>query len=729
MRKFPFYQQIDMRDCGPTCLRMISKHYGKVYSREFLRSKSHITKEGVSLAGIAEAAEGIGFQSLGLSVDMDMLINEIPLPCIVPWRQRHFIVVYKTNNKKVFVADPAFGLIEYTLEEFKSGWFNKKQVDTNYVLALEPSPSFYVQEDDEKNKNSYFGFVFPYFRPYKSIIFQIFLGLLVGTFIQFVLPFLMQTIVDYGVNFKDISFIYLILIAQLTLFVSNISVRIFRDWLILHLTSRMGIRMASDFLIKLLKLPLYFFETRSTGEHMQRIQDHQRVQEFLSSTSLNSFFSIFTLIAFGTVLAFYNLNIFFIFLVGATLFVSWTFFFLKKRALLDFKRFDQMADNQSSLIEIIDGINEIKVNNSHRKKRWMWEGIQIRLFKLSIKSLTLAQLQNIGANVINEVKNIIITFISAKAVIDGEMSLGMMISVQYIIGQLNVPLNSFVSLIQSGQDAKISLERLSQVHNLDDENLSATNTDLIGIDSDIVLENLSFRYGGESSPFVLKDIDLVLPAGKTTAIVGASGSGKTTLLKLLLKFHNPTIGSIKVNNVVLKEINSDIWRAKCGAVMQEGYIFNDTVAGNIAESEQTETIDKNKIVESVYIANIEEYINDLPNGYNTLIGRRGISLSGGQRQRLFIARAVYKNPYFLLFDEATSALDANNEKVVMERLNQYLESKTAVIIAHRLSTVKNADNIVVLEKGRIVEQGTHKQLTEKRGIYFELVKNQLELGN
>lgn len=727
-KKFPFYKQLDMRDCGPTCLRMICMFYGKSFSREYLRSKANINKIGVSLAGIAEAAESIGFQSLGISIDFKTLVENIPLPFIVPWRQRHFVVVYKINNKKVWVADPAFGLIEYNHKEFKDGWFNKKNIDTNYALVLEPSPKFFESDNDEKT-NDKLGFLIPYFRSHKRILFQVFMGLAVGTFIQFVLPFLMQTIVDYGVNFKDVDFITLILIGQLTLYISNTLIIIFRDWLLLHLTTRIGVRMVSDFLIKLLKLPYNFFETRSTGEHIQRIDDHQRIQNFLSANSINSIFSFLTLIAFGLILAKYNLSIFLIFLLGAALFFGWSFLFLKKRALLDFKQFDQMSENQSSIIEIIDGIADVKVNNSQRKKRWIWESIQIKLFKLSIKRLSLAQMQNIGSNVINELKNIIITFISAKAVIEGEMTLGMMISVQYIVGQLNLPLYSLLSLVESGQDATLSLERISQVHNLDDENINTSNNDFMIEKGEIVIENLSFRYGGESSPFVLKDINLVIPANKTTAIVGASGSGKTTLLKLLLKFYNPTIGNIKVNNTQLNDLNSDFWRSNCGAVLQDGYIFSDTISGNIADSEQSEIIDKERLIMAVKTANLEDFINDLPNGYNTLLGRRGISISGGQRQRVFIARAIYKNPQFLLFDEATSALDANNEKLVMEKLQEYLSNKTAIIIAHRLSTVKNADNIIVLDKGLMVEQGTHKELVRRKGVYYELVKNQLELGS
>ena len=440
-------------------------------------------------------------------------------------------------------------------------------------------------------------------------------------------------------------------------------------------------------------------------------------------------YSIILFVVFSFVLAFYNSTIFFTFFIGAILYVGWTFFFLKKRAELDFKRFDESSQSQTSLVQIINGVKEIKINNSQRKNRWKWEQIQISLFKTSISSLALAQYQSIGSGFINELKNIFITFLSATAVVNGEITLGMMLSIQYIVGQLNSPLSSFIGFIQVWQDAKISLERLMQVHTKKDEDESKDNkVKELPKKKDIIIKNVSFRYGGKSTPFVLKNINCTLPEGKTTAIVGPSGSGKTTLVKLLLKFHEPTKGEILINSNVLSAINNDYWRMNCGAVMQDTFIFNDTIAGNISESEQNEIIDREKLKKASFISNIEEFIEKLPNKYNTELGTSGIRLSGGQEQRIMIARAVYKNPFFVFFDEATSALDANNEKVIMENLNGFMQNRTSVIVAHRLSTVKNADNIIVLENGEIVEQGNHKELALKRGKYYELVKNQLELG-
>lgn len=727
-KDFPYYQQLDFKDCGPTCLRMIAKHYGKMFSREFLRDKANITRVGVTMAGIAEAAEAIEMRTLGMRIALESLITEAPVPFIVPWRQKHFVVVYKTTKCKIYVADPAQGLITYSLNDFKKAWTNTND-GSGFVLLIEPNAQFYSLEED-KSRNKGFSFLIPYFRPYKKLINQLLIGLLVSTIIQFILPFLMQSVVDIGVNNHDIPFIYLILVSQLVLILSQTIVTIFREWILIHITSRFNIKMVSDFLFKILKLPVSYFDTRNTGEHLQRIADHTRIQNFVSSSTLNMLFSIITFIIFNFILAYYNLKILFVFIVASVFYVGWTFFFLKKRAELDYKRFDEISQSQTSLIQIINGVKEVKINNSQRKNRWKWEYTQISLFKTSLSTLKLAQYQSVGATLINELKNITITFLSAKAVVDGELTIGMMVTIQYIVGQLNLPLGNFVIFIQTWQDAKISLERLSQVHTRDNEdNLGISKVTELSNNKTIKIKDLSYRYGGKSTPLVLKNLNCTIPEGKTTAIVGASGSGKTTLMKLLLKFYEPTKGSINVGSIDLATINNDYWRSNCGAVMQDTFMFNDTIAGNISESEQNEIIDRDKLNNAAFVANIQDFIQKLPNKFNTELGTSGIRLSGGQEQRIMIARAVYKNPFYVFFDEATSALDANNEKVIIENLDVFLKNKTSIIVAHRLSTVKNADNIIVLENGTAVEQGTHEDLTELRGKYYELVKNQLELGN
>jgi ATP-binding cassette, subfamily B, bacterial len=732
-KKFPFHRQLDIMDCGPTCLKMIAEHYGKVYSREYLREKSNITKEGVSFGGIAEAAENLGFESMAVRVDFETLKQEVPLPCIAHWRQRHFIVIHQIKKDIVYVADPAFGLTSYQKAEFLHGWLNSKtpkEDGEGLLLLLEPLPGFHDGEDDTHPPAKLgFGFLLPYCRPYHNIILQIFLGLCMGSLIQLIFPFLTQALVDKGINYQNTNFVYLMLSAQIMLFFSQTSVQFIRSRLLLHMMGRLNIQIISDFLIKLMKLPMGFFDSKNLGDILQRIDDHRRVQQFLSNSTIDVLFSTFNLIIFGAVLLYYNLRLFMVFLIGSSLYVIWILIFMKKRAELEYKRFDEAAGNQSNRVQLITGMQEIKLNNSERRRRWEWEAIQIRLFKISTRSLAVAQYQTLGGAFIDQVKNILITFYSAKLVIDGEITLGMMLAVQYIIGQLNMPINNFLTFIQNAQDAKISLERLGEIHHKENEDEAGDHLMVLPEDKTIRIQNLSFRYGGHSSPLVLQNIDLTIPAGKITAIVGASGSGKTTLVKLLLKFYAPSDGRILVGNTDLKNINAAVWRNMCGAVMQDGFIFSDSVARNITESNGAGIIDKPRLMQATRMANLEEFIESLPTGYNTRIGSNGISLSGGQRQRILIARAVYKTPQLLFFDEATSALDANNERKIMDNMKCFYEGRTVVVVAHRLSTVKHADQIIVLEKGQLIEQGTHEALTKARGAYFTLVKNQLELGD
>ena len=730
-KPFPFYQQLDQMDCGPTCLRMIAKYHGKSYPIEYLRKAANITKEGVSMGGIAEASEAIGYRTLAVSLSHNDLIKEVPLPYIAHWRQRHFVVIYKIKKNKIYVADPAHGLITYEKTGFLNGWVGSdKNEDSNgYLLLLEPTQLFYDKKLESKKEYG-FKFLFWYFKPYKKYIFQLFIGLFVGSLLQLIFPFLTQAVVDYGINHQNLNFVYLVLIAQLTLFISQTTVGVIRSWILLHMTSRININLISDFLIKLMRLPISFFDSKNTGDIIQRIYDHDRIQEFLSSTTLNTLFSSFNIIVFGMVLAYYNIMIFSVFFIGSIIYVVWTFLFLKRRKELDYKRFDQAADNQSSIYQLISGMQEIKLNGSERRRRWEWESIQIKLFKVSLKSLALSQTQNVGGQFFNEIKNIFITFVAAKAVIDGDFTLGMMLSVQYIIGQLNLPINNLITFIQTGQDAKISLERLEEIHSKkEEEDKDEDFLSQLPNNRSIVIKNLSFRYGGNQSPKVLDKISLTIPEGKVTAIVGGSGSGKTTLIKLLLKFYEPTKGAVLIDNVDLKNFGASFWRRNCGTVMQDGFLFSDTISRNITESDSENQMDKKRLIHAVRVANIEKLIEQLPTGFNTKIGASGINISGGERQRILIARAVYKNPSYIFFDEATSALDANNEKQIMDNLENFYKNKTVVVVAHRLSTVKNADQIIVLDEGKIVEKGTHNSLSKKKGLYYRLVKNQLELGN
>lgn len=729
MAKFPFYQQFDVMDCGPSCLRMVAKYYGKHFSNESLREKSYITREGVSLLGISDAAESIGMRSMGVKITFDQLKKEAPLPCIVHWGQQHFVVVYKISKGKVYVADPAFGRLEYSEKEFCEKWVSTVEdgQGKGICLLLQPSPDFY-KEADEKSNRTGFRFVLNYLKPYRKLVIQLLLGFLLGSLIQLVLPFLTQSVVDIGINNQDIGFIYLVLLAQLVLFISRMSVEFIRSWILLHISTRINISIISDFLIKLMKLPLGFFDSKMIGDILQRIEDHDRIERFLTAQSIGVLFSVFSMVVFSIVLAIYSLKILLIFLLGSALYFVWIYVFMKRRRELDYKRFNKLSENQSKLIQIINGMQEIKLNNYEKQKRWEWERVQAGLFKVSVKSLSLQQYQDAGSVFINETKNILIIIIAATAVVNGELTLGMMLAIQYIIGQLNTPLRQLIGFMHNAQDAKISLERLSEIHEKKDESdADASYVKNLPENKGISISNLVFQYEGPRSPKVLNDINLEIPEKKITAIVGTSGSGKTTLIKLLLGFYPPVAGDIKIGGTRLANFSPKMWRDNCGVVMQDGFIFSDSIAKNIVVND--DIVDQERLIRAVKLANIQDYIESLPLSYNTKIGQEGVGLSQGQKQRILIARAIYKSPEYLFFDEATNALDANNEKLIMENMDQFSAGRTVVVVAHRLSTVKNADQIVVLEKGEIVERGTHDELISKKGKYFELVKNQLELGN
>lgn len=728
MPKFPHYQQHDAMDCGPACLRMIAKHYGKNYSLQTLRDRSYITREGVSMLGISDAAESIGFRSMGVRISWEQLVNEAPLPCIAHWNQNHFLVVYKIKKDTVYISDPARGRMRMPKEEFMKGWASTREGDEDkgLCLLLEPTPDFFATKDEKLNKSG-FAFLFSYIRPYKKYIVQLILGLLLGSILQLILPFLTQSIVDRGISNQDLNFVTLIIIAQLVLILGRTSVNFIRSWILLHLSTRLNISLISDFLIKLMRLPVAFFNTKMTGDLIQRIQDHRRIESFLTAQTLNTLFSMVSLLIFGIVLAIYNLKILLIFLLGTGLYVLWVVLFMKRRRELDHRRFAQLSNNQSNLIQLITGMQEIKLQNCEKQKRWEWEGIQASLFRVDIKGLSLQQYQQAGGVFINEVKNVVIVFLAARAVIEGSMTLGMMLAVQFIIGQLNSPIQQLIGFLHSTQDAKISLERLNEIHEKEDEeDLEEPKITILPEKADLNIDSMSFQYEGPHSPFVLEDINLEVPEKKITAIVGASGSGKTTLIKLLLGFYSPVKGNIKIGDSYLGNYSNRFWREKCGVVMQDGFIFSDTIARNIAVSD--EAIDKERLLHAVKTANIQEHIESLPLGYNTKIGKEGLGLSQGQQQRILIARAVYKNPEYIFFDEATNALDANNEKVIMENLERFFKGRTVLVVAHRLSTVKNADQIIVLDKGKIVERGKHEDLVAQKGAYYELVRNQLELG-
>ena len=696
--KFPIIRQYDAVDCGPACLKMIAEYYGKNYSLDKLRDRSNITRLGVSMFGISEAAESIGFRTTGVRINFKSLKNEAILPCIVHWNQNH----YKIKKDKVYVADPAFGRVKYTEEEFLKGFSVNNEL--GLALLLTPTRKFYKIEDETGEKNSGLSFILSYLKPYKKYLFQLFLGMSAGSIILFVSPFLNQALVDIGVNQQNIGFVYIIFFAELMLFIGNSFTDVIRSWILLHIGTRINISMISDFLMKLLKLPMKFFNSKMMGDILQRIEDHRRIERLLTASTLTTLFSFFNIIVLSIVLLIYNIYIFIIFIVGSIISTLWVIIFLRKRKVLDFKMFNQHSLNRGKLIHIIEGIEEIKISNSDKQKRWEWESIQAKLFKINIKSLSLSQIQHVGSSLVTQLKNIIISIVAAKAVIDGNITLGAMLAITFIIGQLQGPIEQILNFILTFQDAKIGIERISEIHNKEDEeDYKKKKVMEIEENKDIILKDVSFSYEGSDKRFVLKDLNLVIPAGKVTAIVGVSGSGKTTLVKLLLKFFTPQRGNIVLGNTDFENLHSGRWREKCGVVMQNGYIFSDSIAKNISLGEFE--IDYKRLEEALKISCINDFVEqELPLGYMTKIGEEGLSLSQGQTQRLLLSRAVYKEPSYIFLDEATSSLDANNERKIMENLDKFFKGRTVVIVAHRLSTVKNADKIVVLDKGIIIEK-------------------------
>ena len=719
---FPNYRQLDQMDCGPACLKIITKHFGQEYNLEYLRKISHQQKGGVSMAGLSEALATVGIEAIGIKSDLMELVHDVPLPAIAHWESNHFVVVYQTSNKFIYVSDPAVGLIKYRHEEFIEKWSGKHN-GKGVLLLLEPNHNFNNVPDQGRDRTG-IAYLYKYLLPFKSYIGQLCLGLFLASIIQFLLPFLTQSIVDYGIDYGDISYIQLVVIAQVFLFLTRLASELIRDWLLLHMATQINISMISDFLDKLLLLPISYFHSKTTGDFIQRIYDHQRIEDFLGGRSLSIAFDLFSILVFGIVLGYFNMDVLMIFMVGTLLFMGWTLLFLKRKAILDHKLFSLNRKDQSLLIQLITAVREIKLNGSELRRKLEWKKVQGSLYRLKIKILRIDQVQLKAGSFFNEMTSILIIFWSAKAVVFGEITLGTMLAIQFIVGSLSRPISNTLDFIVGLQRATLSIKRLSEVHSRKPEvpTINRTNNIVIG---DIAITNLDFRYGEGSSPKVLEDITLTIPQGKITAIVGHSGSGKTTLLKLLLKLYEPSNGNIKIGKENLKWLNTKKWREVSGAVPQNGTLFNDTLERNITESRANKPTDRKRLMEAVAMANLTELVDNLPLGYDTYIGEQGILLSGGEKQRLLIARAIYKNPDYLFFDEATSALDAENEKVITDNLRSFYKGKTVVIIAHRLSTVRSADQIYVMNKGKIMEKGNHPQLVEQKGIYHQLIMNQL----
>ena len=725
--RLPHYIQNDAMDCGPSCLRMIAKYYGHHYTLQTLRNKCFITREGVSLLGICDAAESIGFRTNGVRLTLSQLAEEAKLPCILHWNQSHFVVCYEVKQSSkgylFCIADPASQVVTYRQEEFVKCWLgasNPSDSEQGIALLLEPSATFsdFEEEKEVSTKKSLLFFL-RYLLPYKSQFIQLGVGMGLGSILQLAFPLLTQSLVDFGIGEHNLNFITLILIAQLFLFVSQLAVEYIRNWILLHINTRIDVALISDFLLKLMKLPLHYFDTKMTGDIMQRIGDHARIKSLLMGNSVGIIFSVLNFLIFATILGYYNVGILGIFLLGNALYFLWVISFMRYRRELDIKRFNQSANEQSTLIQLVQGMQEIKLNNCEKQKRWEWERIQARLFKISMKGLKLSQIQQAGSTFLTQTTHIIISFIAAKAVVEGDMTIGMMMSMTYIIGQVAAPINDFIGFSQTLQDAQISLERLNEIHNQEDEE---QNGEMMLKElpqrHDILIENIQFSYSGAKRDYALDNVSFTIPEGKVTAIVGASGSGKTTIVKLLQGFYKPLHGQIKIGTTPLSMIHPRVWRSKTGSVMQESFIFSDTIANNIAIG--VDEVDQEKLRRAVQIANIEEFIQSLPMGYATKIGMEGSGISAGQRQRILIARAVYKNPDFFILDEATNSLDTSNERIIMHNLSRFYQGRTVLVVAHRLSTVCNADKIIVLDHGRVAEEGCHEELLKNAGYITNL---------
>lgn len=724
---FPSLKQQDQNDCGPTCLKMICKYYEVNVSIEYLRELSYVTYYGTSMLSLSRSAEQLGFRTISSKLTLKNFIKNFSLPTIIHWKQHHFIVVYKIKKNKIYVSDPAIGKITYDIDSFLDGWSGEQNIDSiGFVLFIEATPDIYENERGEKGIS--FSYFLGYFKGFKKQYVQIVLGMIASMLITFVTPFITQSIVDVGINGRNMGFINLMLIAQLVLASSSIIIGFIQNWLFMHMGTRISLSIATGYISKVMKLSIPYLERKTIGDFMQRMSDNSRIQGFISSSTLSTLFSFLNVIVFGIIMATFDLKILAVFLLGSTLYAGWILLFIKKRKEYDYKKFDQNSQSQTSIIQIFNGIRDIKLYNFEQEKRWEWERIQSRGYLLSMKQLGLNQVQQSGAFFIENAKNITITYLVVSSVISGQITFGTMISIQYILGQMGSPLLQLIGFINSYQDAKISLQRIGEIHTQANEEADEENEDKIHNphaikNKSIEFQNVTFSYNKLVEEPILKNVDIHIPEGKFTAVVGESGSGKTTLIKILLGFYKINRGSVKIGELDLSNLSAKMWRDQCGAVLQDSYLFSCSILDNIALN--SENVQMEKVYEAARLANIHDFITSLPLAYKTKIGENGLTLSQGQKQRIFIARIIYKDPGFLFFDEATNALDSENESTIMKNISEKLGGKTIIFVSHRLSAIKRADNIIVMKDGEVAESGKHNDLMKSKGIYYMLNKKQL----
>ncbi|MEE1298103.1 MAG: peptidase domain-containing ABC transporter [Muribaculaceae bacterium] len=724
MYKIKAFRQLEHSDCGITCIRIIAYFYGVDIPLKFLRSICDISRVGISIRDILSATKKIGFEANAVKVSAEDILK-MPLPAILYWENKHYIVLYKIKNNKFYIADPGRGKLILDNEEFLNSWLYGNSMGLAIVLA--PKEEFY--NIDFGIKDSSESGLFKLAKKSISKHLKRFIAVIVLSIVvmlaDMITPLIFQSTIDEGIEGKDINLVWVLCLSQFLIFIGySLSDNVIN--IILTKTGlKVSIDMMNEYLSKLISFPISFFDRKVNSDFIQKIEDQNRIKNFLIDFPSSAFLTGINIVVFSAMLIYYNYIIFLILLAATFLGFLWTKTFLQKRENIDYSYFYYSSNNRNNIYELINGMQEIKINNAHNIRIAKWKETQLKINELSFKTVLLKMLVNGGNSVLSRIKDIIITGACATLVIKGNMSVGEMMTISYITGRLSSPFSYILNSLNTMQDATMSYERIDEIINkpLDNKSKYKEHDNI----QSIIFSNVSFKYPGSYSPYVLKDINITIPQGKVTAIVGCSGSGKSTLLKLMLGFYIPQKGDIYAGKYNMSDIDTDNWISRCGVVMQNGFIFSGTILENIALSDSKPDINRVKYVTN--LACINEFIDTLPMGYHTKIGVTGVELSGGQKQRILIARAVYKNPSFIFLDEATNALDAKNERVIVENLNEFYKGRTVVIVAHRLSTVKNADNIIVLEGGRVAETGNHESLIAQRGAYFNLVRNQLELGN